>query len=88
MLVRDRFYFVQTHSDSTKKFSETDIKILEFLIDNIFVMFGGCVFKQTVGIPVGTNCTPFLDDLFFYSNETGLAGLILWLLKKNETMLA
>ena len=39
----------QTHSDSTKKFSETDIiNMLEFLIDNIFVIFGGRVFQQTV----------------------------------------
>jgi len=26
--------------------------MLEFLIDNIFVMFGGCDFQQTVGIHV------------------------------------
>ena len=41
------------HSDSTKKFSETDIiKMLEVLIDNIFVFFGGRVFQQLVGIPM------------------------------------
>jgi hypothetical protein len=57
MLGRDRSYFVKHHSDSTKAFSETDIfNMLEFLIDNIFVMLGGCVFQQTVGIPMGTNC--------------------------------
>jgi len=49
------------HSDSTKKFSETDIiKMLEFCIDNIFVMFARSVFQQTVGIPMGTNCAPLL----------------------------
>jgi hypothetical protein len=26
--------------------------MLEFLIDNIFAMFGGRVFQQTVGIPM------------------------------------
>jgi len=51
MLERDRSY-----SDSTQKFPETDIiNILEFLIDNIFAMFGGRVFQQTVGIPMGSN---------------------------------
>ena len=60
----------KNHSDSTKKFSETDIiNKLEFLIDNIFAMFGGRVFQQTVGIPMGTNCTPLLADLFLYSYE-------------------
>jgi len=65
MLERDISY-----SDSTQKFSETDsINMLEFLIDNIFAMFGGRVFQQTVGIPMGTNCAPFLSDLFLHSYE-------------------
>jgi hypothetical protein len=51
---KDRSYFVKHHSDSTKRFSETDIfNMLEFLIDNIFVMFDGRVFKQTVGKTYG-----------------------------------
>jgi hypothetical protein len=67
---RDRSYFVKHHSDSTKKFSETDIfNMLEFFIDNIFVMFDGRVFQQRVGIPTGTNCDPLLADLFLYSYE-------------------
>jgi hypothetical protein len=79
VLGRNRSYFVQNHSDSTKMFSETDIiNILEFLIDNIFVIFGGRVFQQTVGIPMGTN-------LFLYSYE---AYSIQWLLKQNEKNLA
>jgi len=28
--------------------------MLEFLIDNIFFMFSGCVFQQTIGIPIVT----------------------------------
>ena len=82
MLRRDRSYFVKEqkkkntqtnkqsktkkHADSTKNFSETDINMLEFFIDNIFAMLGGYVFQQTVGIhtPMGTNCAPLLADLF------------------------
>jgi hypothetical protein len=44
--------------------------MLEFLIDNIFVSFGGTLFKQVVGIPMGTNCAPLLADLFLYSYES------------------
>ena len=74
------------HFDSTKEFSETDIiNMLEFLIDNIFLIFGGRVFQQTVGIPMGTNCGPLLADLFFYSYA---ADFIQGLLKKNEKKLA
>ena len=43
--------------------------MLEFLVDNIFVVFGGKVFQQIVGIPMGTNCTPLLADIFLYSYE-------------------
>ena len=41
----------------------------EFLVDNIYVRFGGQIFRQTVGIPVGTNYAPLLADLFHYSYE-------------------
>ena len=43
--------------------------MLEFLVDNIFVVFGGKVFQQIVGIPLGTNCAPLLADIFLYSYE-------------------
>ena len=43
--------------------------MIEFLIDNIFVQFGGRLFRQTIGIPVGTNRAPLLTDLFLYSYE-------------------
>jgi hypothetical protein len=67
-------------------FSETDIiNMLEFLIDNIFVIFGGRVFQQTVGIPMGTNCVHLLADLFLYSYET---DFIQGLLNKNGKKLA
>jgi hypothetical protein len=46
--------------------------LLTFLIDNIFVMFGGHVSQQTVGIPMGTNCAPLLVELFLYSYEADL----------------
>ena len=59
--------------------------MIECLIDNIFVIFGGRVFQQTVGIPMGTNCAPLLADLFLYSYE---ADFIQGLLQKNEKKLA
>jgi hypothetical protein len=44
-------------------------KMLEFLIDNIYVVVGGQVFEQSVEIPMGTNCAPLLADLFLYLYE-------------------
>jgi hypothetical protein len=43
--------------------------MLEYLIDNIFVVVGGQVFQQSVGIPMGTNCAPLLADPLLYSYE-------------------
>jgi hypothetical protein len=48
-----------------------------FLIDNIFVSFGGTLFQQVVGIPMGTNCAPLLADLFLYSYESELLPFII-----------
>jgi hypothetical protein len=86
VLGRDRSYFEkQKNTDPTKKLSDTDIiKMLQFLIDNIFIMFGGRVFQQTVGMPTGTNYVLLLADLFLYSHE---ADFIQGLLKKNEKKL-
>jgi hypothetical protein len=86
VLGRDRSYVVKNCSDFTKKFSETDIiNILEFLIENIFAIFGGRVFKQTVGIAMGLNCTSLLADLFLYSYE---ADFMQELIKISEKKLA
>jgi hypothetical protein len=45
------------------------IRLLNWLIDNIFVTFGDKVFRQKIGIPMGTDCAPFLANLFLYSYE-------------------
>ena len=45
-------------------------KMIEFLIDNIFVQFGGCLFHQVIGILMGTNCAPLLADLFLFSYDS------------------
>ena len=63
-------FFVKDHSDSKNKYTEEDIiKMLEFLVDNMFVVFAGKVFEQIIGIPMGTNCASLLADIFLYSYE-------------------
>ena len=43
--------------------------MIDLLTDNIFVQFGGHLFRQVTGIPMGTNCAPLPADLFLYSYE-------------------
>ena len=49
-------------------------KMIESLIVNIFVQFGGCLFRQVTGIPLETNCAPLLADLFLCSYENESLG--------------
>ena len=57
----DRSYFVKKYSDSTKKFSETDIiNMLELLIESIFVIFVGRVFNRHLAYPCVQNMFLFL----------------------------
>ena len=43
--------------------------MLEFLIDNIYIRVGKEIFRQQVGIPMGTDCAPFLANLFLFYYE-------------------
>ena len=43
--------------------------VLSFLLDNNYIRFGTKLYRQIVGIPMGTNCTPLVADLFLFSYE-------------------
>ena len=38
---------------------------LTFLLDNIYIRFGSKLYRQIIGIPMGTNYAPLVADLFF-----------------------
>ena len=42
---------------------------LHYLLDNIFIRFGSKLYRQTVGIPIGTNCAPLVAELFLFCYE-------------------
>jgi len=48
---------------------DTLLKHIFFLIDNIYITVGELTLRQTVGIPMGTNCAPYLANLYLYSLE-------------------
>ena len=68
---RNKSYFTSDPLNGDNKYTANDIcKMIEFLVDNIYVRFGGQLFRQKIGIPMGTNCAPLLADLFLYSYES------------------
>ena len=65
---RNKSYFTNDPLHGDNKYTANDIcKMIEFLVDNIYVRFGGQLFQQMVGIPMGTSCAPLLADLFLCS---------------------
>ena len=55
---------------------------LHYLLDNIFIRLGSKLYKQIVGIPMGTNTAPLVADLFLFCYERGFR---LSLLDNNQT---
>ena len=43
---------------------------LIYLFDNIYLRFGTKLYRQIVGIPMGTNCAPLVADLFLFCYES------------------
>ena len=39
---------------------------LHYLLDNIFIGFGSKLYRQIVGIPMGTDCATLVADLFLF----------------------
>ena len=42
---------------------------LHYLLDNIFIRIGSKLYRQIVGIPMGTTCAPLVADLFLFCYE-------------------
>ena len=44
-------------------------KVADALMDNIYIRFGSTLYRQNVGIPIGTNCASLVADLFLFCYE-------------------
>ena len=42
---------------------------LIYILDNIYIRFGTKLYRQIVGISMGTNCAPLVADLFLFCYE-------------------
>ena len=42
---------------------------LSFLLGSIYIRFGNKLYRQFVGISIGTNCAPRVADLFLFCYE-------------------
>ena len=57
-------------SEDTKRYKlwscQNVCEALIYLLDNIYIRFGTKLYRQIVGIPMGTNCAPLVADLFLF----------------------
>ena len=63
------FFTSEVHKNYTLWTCQKVCEALTFLLDNINVRFGTKLFRQIVGIPMGTNCAPLVADLFLLCYE-------------------
>jgi hypothetical protein len=48
----------------------TVTRMICLLIDNMYVTYGESVYRQCVGVPMGTDCAPFLANLYLFALES------------------
>ena len=68
-----RTYFSESQVNDKKSYVVFDHDLffdsIKFLINNSFITFGGKIFHQKIGIPMGQNYSPLLADLFLFFCE-------------------
>ena len=62
----DRTFFTNEETSVGKKYDKT---LICQIIDNIYIKMFNHLFRQCIGIAMGTNCVPLLPNLFLYSYE-------------------
>jgi hypothetical protein len=65
-------YFSETKTKSKNEVSidkATLKNMVKFLVEHVFIQCGDKIFQQIIGIPMGTNCAPFLANLYLFAKE-------------------
>ena len=55
--------------DSTLYTKDNIVKLFELIIDNAYFQVGDKIFRQVIGIPMGSDPAPFIANLFLYVYE-------------------
>ena len=69
-VTKDRLSLLLGHKTINKLWSCQNVcEALIYHLDNIYIRFGTKLYRQIVGIPMGTNCAPLVADLFLFCCE-------------------
>ena len=62
--------WVDQGREGTKTVDEKElIEMVEYLVTNMMIIYGDKVYSQWIGIPMGTDCAPFLANLYLFALE-------------------
>ena len=59
-------FFTYAHHYNNRGYHLWSRQNVSFLLDNIYIRFGTKLYRQIVGIPMGTNCAPLVAGLFLF----------------------
>ena len=63
-------YFNKSRSKINVSYSVDElIQKINCIIDNSYILYRGKVYRQKIGIPMGTNCAPYLANIFLHTYE-------------------
>ena len=57
------------YADKGSDFALNFQTVCHSLLDNIYIRFGTKLYRQILGIPIGTKCAPIVADLFLFCFE-------------------
>ena len=69
VIIRKRFSLRKNIIGYHLWFCQNVCDALSLLLDNIYIRFGTKLYRQIVGIQMGTNCAPLVADLFLFCYE-------------------
>ena len=88
-VVNENAYFSDKKSNKASvTFTSLElIEAIEYIIDNSFVKFNEKIYRQIIGIPMGTNCAPHLANIFLYGYEKSFIDKLVLTNKVKEAAL-
>ena len=65
-----RAYFSRSRHIGVKSFDKDQLKeAVKYIVDNSYITYHNVVYRQIIGIPMGTNCAPHLANIYLHQYE-------------------
>ena len=63
-------YFTNSQSKTNKCFDKEQlVKVINCIVSNAYITYHGNVYRQVIGVPMGTNCAPALANIYLHQYE-------------------